>query len=80
MGGFSKSGVTSDCLKLVVKVPVVKEMLTIVVIIGRMVDETCFKRKVGMGSRSHWLFGEACTILKISSILAGGNDEKAVEL
>ena len=41
----------SDCLKLVGKVPVVKERLTMVVMIGRMVDETCFKRKVGMGSR-----------------------------
>ena len=38
----------SDCLKLVGKVPVVKERLTMVVMIGRMVDGTCLKRKVGI--------------------------------
>ena len=41
-----RNGVTDDCWKLVGKVPVVKERLIMVVIIGRMVDETCFKRQV----------------------------------
>ena len=54
-----KSSVTSDCLKFVGKVPVVKERLTMAGTIGRMVDETCFKMKVGTGSRSDCLFGEA---------------------
>ena len=35
---------------------------TMVVIIGRIVAETCFRRIVGMGSRSQYLLGEACTI------------------
>ena len=39
---FFKSSVTSDCLKLVGKVLVVKEMLTMVVMIGKIVDEACF--------------------------------------
>ena len=29
-----------------------------VVIIGRIVAETSFRRKVGIGSRSHCLFGD----------------------
>ena len=47
-----------------------------VVIIGGIVAETCFSRKVGIGLRSHCLLGEACTSLAISSIDAGGNDDK----
>ena len=49
----------SDSLKSVGKMPLVQEKLTMVEIIVRMVDETCFKRKVEMESRSHSLFGEA---------------------
>ena len=52
-----------------VKVPVDKERLTMVVIIGRIVAETSFRRKVEIGSRSHCLFGEACKSLAISSIM-----------
>ena len=43
-----KSGVTSDCLKLVERVPCVKESLTMDVIIERICIETCLKRKVRM--------------------------------
>ena len=57
------------------KVPVDRERLTMVVIIGRMVVETCFRRKVGTGSRLHCLLGEACKSLAISSIDAGRNDQ-----
>ena len=39
------------------KVPVDRERFTMVVIIGRTVAETWFKRKVGIGSRSHRLSG-----------------------
>ena len=31
-----------------------------VVIIGRIVAETCFRRNVGIGSKSHFLLGQAC--------------------
>ena len=56
--GFLRSGVTRDCLKCKGKVPVDMERLTMVVIIGRIVADTCFRRKVGIGSRSHCLLGE----------------------
>ena len=69
--GFLRSGVTRDCLKCMGKVPVDRESLTMVVIIGRIIAEICFRRKVGIGSRSHCLLGEACKSSAISSIDAG---------
>ena len=69
-----RSGLTRDCLKCMEKVPVDRERLTMIVIIGRIVAETCFSRKMGIGSRSHCLLGEACKSLTISSIDVGGND------
>ena len=63
-----RSGVTRDCLKCMGKVPVDRERLTMVVIIGRIVPETCFRRKVWIGSRSHCLLREACKSLAISLI------------
>ena len=47
------------------KVSVDRERFTMVVIIGRIVAETCFRRKVWIGSRSHCLIGEAYTSLAI---------------
>ena len=58
------------------KVPVDMEIFTMVAMIGRIVAETCFRRKVGIGSRSHCLLGEACKNLAISLIDTGGNDDK----
>ena len=55
------------------EVPVDRKRLTMVVNIGRIVAETCFRRKVGIGSRLHCLLGEACKSLVILSIDAGGN-------
>ena len=52
------------------KVPVDRERFTMVVIMRRIVAETCFRRKVGIGSRSHCLLEEACERLAISSINA----------
>ena len=51
-------GVMNNCLKLVEKVLWLTKN-TMVVMIGRMVDETYFRRNVWIGSRSHCLFGEA---------------------
>ena len=73
-----RSGVTRDCLKCMGKEPVDRERLTRVVIIGRRVAETCFWRKVGIGSRSHCLLGVTCVSLAISSIDAGENDDKTL--
>ena len=61
------------------KVPVDRERLTIVVIIGRIVAETSFRRKVGIGSRSHCLLEEACKSLAILSIDGGGNDDNTLK-
>lgn len=72
------SGVTSDCLKFVGKVPVDKERLTMAVMMGEMISETCFRREVGTGSRSHCLFGEAVRSFDISSTVAGRKEEKDV--
>ena len=73
---FLRSGITTDCLKFTGKIPVDRERFTIV-IIGRIVAETCFRR-VGIGSRSHCLLGEACKNLVISSIDAGENDDNTL--
>ena len=53
------------------KVPVDREIFTMV-IIGRIVAETRFMRKVEIGSRSHCLLGEACKSLAILLIDAKG--------
>ena len=37
------------------KVPVDRERFPMIVIIGRIVAETCFRMKVGIGSRSYCL-------------------------
>ena len=42
-----RSGVTRDCLTCMGKVSVDRERFTMVVITGRIVTETCFRRKVG---------------------------------
>ena len=60
------------------KVHVDSERFTMVVIIGRIVTESYFRRKVGIGSRLHCLLGEACKSLSISSIDAGGNHDKTL--
>ena len=70
-----RSGVTSDYLKCMEKVPVYRDRFTMVVM-GRIVAETCFMRTERIGWRSHCLLGEACKSLAISSIDAGGNDDK----
>ena len=69
---------TRDCLNCMGKVPVDRERLTMVVIIGRIVAETSFRRNVGIGSRSHCLLGEACKNLAISLIDEGGNDDNTL--
>ena len=60
-----------DYLKWMGEVPADRERLTMVVIIGRIVTQTSFRRKVRIESRSHCLLGEACKSLVISSIDAG---------
>ena len=39
-----------------------------VFIMARIIAETCFMRKMGIGPRSHRLLGEACNSLAISLV------------
>ena len=55
-----------------------QERLTTVVIIGRIVAETCFMTEAETGLRSHCLLGEASKSLAISSIDAGGNNDNTL--
>ena len=61
------------------KVPVSRERLIMVVIIGRVVQKP-FLRTVRMETRSHYLLGEALKSLAISLIDAGWNDSKTVRV
>ena len=64
-----RRGITRDRLKCMGKVPVDRERFIMVIIIGRIVAETCFRRKVGIRSRSHCLLGEACKSKHLTSII-----------
>ena len=55
-----------------------KVLVDMVVIIGRIVAKTCFRRKVEKRSRSHCLLQEACKSLAISLIDAERNDDKTL--
>ena len=59
------------------KVPVDREIWTMVIIIWRLVAETVLGGR-GIGSRSHCLLGDASKSLAISSIDARGNDDNAL--
>ena len=73
-----RSGVTRYCLKCMVMVPVDREIFTMIVIIGRIVAETCLRRKVGDRVKVTLFIRDECKILAISSIDAGGNDDKTL--
>ena len=60
------------------EVPADRERLTMVVLTGRIVAEICFRRKVGIGSRPHCFLRRGMQELAISSIDAGGNDDKTL--
>ena len=77
-GWFFEEWGNKGLLNCMGKVPVDRERLTMVVIIGRIVADTSFKRNVAIGSRSHCLLGEACKSLAISSTDTGGNDDNTL--
>ena len=56
--------------------PVERDSLMILVIVGSRADLQSFKREVGMGSSSHEVAGEFDIILEISSVVAGWKNEK----
>ena len=69
--GFLMSGVTMDCLKTDGNEPVAKETLTMLVIVGARVCRHSLSSDVGIGSRSHCLFGDDFIRRVISSTVAG---------
>jgi len=58
------------------KVPVERERLIMLVMVGRRVDLHCLRRVVGMGSRSEDESGELVKRIAISSIVAGWKNER----
>ena len=61
------------CLKDWGKVPVDKERLTMLVMVGARTDMDCWRMEVGIGSSSHCLGGDCRTSLVISSMSVGRN-------
>ena len=59
--------------------PVDKERLTMLVIVGARIDMDCLSMDVGMGSSSHCLLGDCRTSLVISLMSAKRNCRKKVE-
>ena len=53
-----------------------RDRLMILVIVGRRTDEHCFKREVGIGSKSQLVSGESVRNLEISSIVTEAKVEK----
>jgi len=53
-----------------------RDRLMMLVIVGRRTDEHCFRREVGIGSKSQLVSGESDRSLEISSMVAGANEEK----
>ena len=58
------------------KVPEVRERLMIRVMIGVSTVAHCLSKEVGMGSRSHCLFGKDSKSLDISSSVVGAKLDK----
>ena len=63
-------------MKLVGKVPAVKERLTMVEVIRRLMVETSFKRKVWMGSRSLLIWRGMKDLFKFHQYLQEGKTRK----
>jgi len=57
-------------------VPVDKERLTMLVMVGARIDMDCLSMDVGMGSSSHCLLGDCRTSLVISLMSAKRNWRK----
>ena len=50
------------------------DRLMILVIVGRRTDEHCFRREVGIGSKSQLVSEESDSSLEISSIVTGAKE------
>lgn len=72
-----RRGVTIECLKDDGKLPEDSERLTIRVMVGRRTGRHFLRSQVGIGSRSHCLFGDRFMSLRISTSVAGVKEEKS---
>ena len=68
---------TIECLKDDGKLPEDSERLTIRVMVGRRTERHFLRSQVGIGSRSHCLFGDRFMSLRISASVAGVKEEKS---
>jgi hypothetical protein len=64
-----------DCLKVDGNEPVAREELTMLVMVGASIGRHSFSSDVGIGSRSHCLFGDDLTRRVTSSTVAGLKQE-----
>ena len=55
------SGVTKECLKSSGKLPVDKERLITLVMMGIRIDAQSFSKEVGIGTSSHCLLERDCS-------------------
>jgi len=74
---FLSRGDTTDSLRVVWKLPELRERLMIFVIVGMRTEEHSLRNQVGIGSESDCLLGQLERILDISDSVAGPKDEKS---
>jgi len=60
------------------KTPELKDRLTMLVMVGRSAGRSCFRREVGIGSRSQKVLDYRDTSLTISSSVAGVKKVRSV--
>ena len=75
---FFSSGLMTECLKLSGKEPDERDRLMMLVMTGERTDIHCFRREVGIGSRSQNLSGDERMILVTSSLVTGWNSNRLV--
>ena len=63
-------------LELIWEMIVERDRLMILVIVWRRTDEHCFRREIGIGSKSQLVSGESYGKLEIASIVTGAEEEK----
>jgi hypothetical protein len=68
----------TECLKLSGKEPDERDRLMMLVMTGERTDIHCFRREVGIGSRSQNLSGDERMILVTSSLVTGWNSNRLV--
>jgi len=60
------------------KTPELRDRLTMLLMVGKRASRHCFRKEVGIGSRSHKVMSDCEMSLQISSLVAGLKKEKLV--